>query len=282
MSNKKILRKILRKEKNSFFLSRLVLLFFSSCLSSFFDIFSFSHLILRKSFFCATFFFFEKKIGSLTFFCFIFLLSTSFFQRLSVSLRKKFQISFSFSTIFKGEMFLCVFSFILFFSSLENYFCHWKFVFTHFATSFFFTLHFFHPKKKPFQHFPLLECLLCLFISSLRSSSSIHLFSLVFVNPYFLVSFSFLSPLWLCLCFLCLLLSKQKNCILVNLWKTFVFSFSFSPKKLGLVCFHFVLDSFFVYISTFCPFLSVLKQGFLVFFKKKKLSFLGFLFHSSL
>ena len=119
---------------------------------------------------------------------------------------KKYGVSLLFLLFIfsEGETFHHVFSFFLFFSSLEQTFFIENFVFTHFETSFFYSLHYFTPifffKKKNFT------CLFCHFISSF-CSSSLHLF---FVSPCSPVSFTFFSfaffkrflGLLLSLCFL--------------------------------------------------------------------------------
>ena len=165
---------------------------------------------------------------------------------------------FSFSLFPKGENFLSVFSFFLFFSSSEEGFSLWSFVLTHLEASFFYLFIFF---KKSF-----LECLLYLFISSflhLLSTCSICCLSVFSRFSHLFPPFKIFLVLWFSLCFLYLLLSLHFSnpC---KLLQNFLFLF-FPFEKLVFVCFFLLLDAF-LHLFFHVLFFLCLEEWFLVFF----------------
>ena len=154
-----------------------------------------------------------------------------------------------------------------FFSSLENFFVIGNLCLLILKLPFL-TLHFFH-QKNIFQHF-LLECLLCLFVSSFRSSSvrlfssvCLFLFSRFFFNLFFVLStFSFFLYFYRLFVFYGLL-SSQHFLYPCKRLQNSRFLFSFSPTKIGFVCFFFCWTLFTFIFHTFCPFFC-LEKWFLV------------------
>ena len=168
------------------------------------------------------------------------------------------------------------------FSLHQRKLCHWKFVLTHFETSVFELFTFTSTNST----FSLLECLLCLFISSF-CSSSIHLFSLLsrrvfsFLSLFSLFLIFFFSWTWivsLAFFFCFLLFTKTILSVSLLCWRCFTFifpalyCFSVSWEMVSRFClnspFLFSLSSFQHSVSHLLPSCFDVSEKMLFFFQR--------------
>ena len=194
--------------------------------------------------------------------CFLFYKNKNSFYILE-KIKKCFSLVSTFCFVLKGDMFLCAFSFFLFFF-------HRKFVLTHFDTSFFLSLHCFH-SKRPSQHFPFQNVFFASIFPLVFPKSTCSLFCLSVFSRCFL--FAALLKFLFSLSFVVSLFSQSKtlsqNFCFVSLYTSGKLSFSvffYFTLKNNFVCSLFCWAFFLHFVCPCFVFCLCLEKLFLVFF----------------